>query len=236
MLNKNQTKKYLLYAMGEIILVVIGILIALQINNWNENQKDIEKEQYYLSSILKSIETSQSELDRVIKNSENTSLYTKRLLDYITFPHKEELSVRALDSLIFNSGDYSLISLNDGAVQEILSTGNLDLIKDEEIRLFLASWDKRMHSIRKFESYSEDLSLQYQNYLYNYIDVKRKNKDVSLSVIIPEKKQDFLNDPRISNYLGAISSTQSGMNQRYTALKNELDGLKEKIGNYGYDE
>ncbi|WP_412561468.1 DUF6090 family protein [Winogradskyella sp. MIT101101] len=39
MINQNRTKKYLLYAIGEIILVVIGILIALQINNWNENRK-----------------------------------------------------------------------------------------------------------------------------------------------------------------------------------------------------
>lgn len=39
MINQNRTKKYLLYAIGEIILVVIGILIALQINNWNEARK-----------------------------------------------------------------------------------------------------------------------------------------------------------------------------------------------------
>ena len=39
MINQNKTKKYLLYAIGEIILVVIGILIAIQINKWNENRK-----------------------------------------------------------------------------------------------------------------------------------------------------------------------------------------------------
>ncbi|WGK66318.1 DUF6090 family protein [Croceiramulus getboli] len=53
MINQNRTKKYLLYAIGEIVLVVIGILIALQINNWNENQKNLQvtKEIY---SIIKS--------------------------------------------------------------------------------------------------------------------------------------------------------------------------------------
>ena len=38
-MEKNKTGKYLKYAIGEIILVVIGILIALSINNWNENRK-----------------------------------------------------------------------------------------------------------------------------------------------------------------------------------------------------
>ena len=39
LIEKNKTRKYLKYAIGEIVLVVIGILISLQINNWNENQK-----------------------------------------------------------------------------------------------------------------------------------------------------------------------------------------------------
>ena len=44
MIKENRISKYLLYAIGEIILVVIGILIALQINNWSTDQKNREKE------------------------------------------------------------------------------------------------------------------------------------------------------------------------------------------------
>src|SRR5210317_191848 len=51
LLTENKISKYLLYAFGEIILVVIGILIALQINNWNENRKDKSKIVNYLSEI-----------------------------------------------------------------------------------------------------------------------------------------------------------------------------------------
>ena len=43
LLKKNKTGKYLKYAIGEIVLVVIGILIALSINNWNENKKNINQ-------------------------------------------------------------------------------------------------------------------------------------------------------------------------------------------------
>jgi len=48
LLNENKFSKYLIYAIGEIVPVVIGILIALQINNWNENRKlDNTKQNYY---------------------------------------------------------------------------------------------------------------------------------------------------------------------------------------------
>ena len=50
-----ETGKYLRYAVGEVILVVIGILIALQINNWNENRKENIVEQTLLKQLLKDI-------------------------------------------------------------------------------------------------------------------------------------------------------------------------------------
>ena len=50
-MEQNKTSKYFKYAIGEVVLVVIGILIALQINNWNENRKDGVKEQIILKSL-----------------------------------------------------------------------------------------------------------------------------------------------------------------------------------------
>ena len=51
LISKNKTGKYIKYALGEIILVVIGILIALQINNWNGNRKDVILEKEYLTRL-----------------------------------------------------------------------------------------------------------------------------------------------------------------------------------------
>ena len=49
---ENKTGKYFKYAIGEIVLVVLGILIALQINNWNENRKTDNIKQNYYSQII----------------------------------------------------------------------------------------------------------------------------------------------------------------------------------------
>ena len=52
LIDSGKTGRYILYALGEILLVVIRILIALQINNWNEWRKDRAKEKAILSSLL----------------------------------------------------------------------------------------------------------------------------------------------------------------------------------------
>ena len=68
-----ETSKYLRYAVGEVVLVVIGILIALQINNWNENRKENIVEQTLLKQLLKDFESN----DTIIRNG--LSEYKKNL-------------------------------------------------------------------------------------------------------------------------------------------------------------
>ncbi|WP_412559456.1 DUF6090 family protein [Winogradskyella sp. MIT101101] len=55
LMSKNKTGRYFKYAIGEIILVVIGILIALQVNNWNQNRLAIQKEKVYLENLKKEL-------------------------------------------------------------------------------------------------------------------------------------------------------------------------------------
>ena len=62
-MDKNKTRKYFKYAVGEIILVVIGILIALAINNWNENRKLNNREIIYLNNLKNDINTQIQMLD-----------------------------------------------------------------------------------------------------------------------------------------------------------------------------
>ena len=56
LLSENKFSKYLIYVLGEIILIVIGILIALSINNWNENRKESKLEKIYLTGIKDDLE------------------------------------------------------------------------------------------------------------------------------------------------------------------------------------
>lgn len=64
LMDNKKITSYLLYALGEIILVVIGILIAVNLNNWNQNQKDIKAEKRLLTKVLRDLETDASSLKK----------------------------------------------------------------------------------------------------------------------------------------------------------------------------
>jgi uncharacterized membrane protein YgaE (UPF0421/DUF939 family) len=72
MIKENKVSKYLLYAIGEIVLVVIGILIALSINNWNEGKKAEVKEQFALLEIISDLDLNITSLNKIIYTDDNS--------------------------------------------------------------------------------------------------------------------------------------------------------------------
>ncbi len=74
LMERNKTGKYLKYALGEIVLVVIGILIALSINNWNEDQKNKALEKYMLENLVENLEQN---CDRLKGRIHSISMYRK---------------------------------------------------------------------------------------------------------------------------------------------------------------
>ena len=107
MADDNKPLKYMRYAIGEIVLVVIGILIALSINNWNEKRKERTKEQYYLKSIKTSIDLSQEELNRVTRDAKLIYTSADTLFLLLAYGKFAQLNGFALDTLLNNSRDYT---------------------------------------------------------------------------------------------------------------------------------
>ena len=83
LLTENKFSKYLLYAIGEIILVVIGILIALNINNWNENQKQLKLEKEILGEVKIGLESDYKNISTVIKDHLNFINSQNIIIDWI---------------------------------------------------------------------------------------------------------------------------------------------------------
>jgi len=80
--NDNQFLKYSRYAIGEIALVVVGILIALQINDWNENRKTTKNEIKILKELKNDLETNLNEIEETYNTTKNRQLSTVLILDY----------------------------------------------------------------------------------------------------------------------------------------------------------
>jgi hypothetical protein len=81
-LNEGRTSKYFKYAIGEIVLVVIGILIALQINNWNENRKLRIQEVKYLKNLLADLNTELKSNDSMIVYRSKKARASASILSY----------------------------------------------------------------------------------------------------------------------------------------------------------
>ena len=80
--NQNKFVQYSRYAVGEIVLVVIGILIALQINNWNEERKSSKLEIKILKELNNDLKTNLAEVDETFNITNNRQLSTVLIFDY----------------------------------------------------------------------------------------------------------------------------------------------------------
>ncbi|ASV31804.1 DUF6090 family protein [Maribacter cobaltidurans] len=153
LLKENRFSKYMLYALGEIILVVIGILIALAISNWNETQKSKKLEQQLLHALLAEFESNLQLLNDVIalnnSNIENSILLGEYTGPSVTNIHEKELSERMVG--IFKIEPRYLP--NQGTVQEIINSGRLSVLSDDKLRKALSAWQSGLESVKRQENY-----------------------------------------------------------------------------------
>ena len=89
LLAENRLSKYLIYAVGEIFLVVIGILIALQVNNWNEQRKLENTGREYVHEIYKELKTERSNIDSILSSLTTQYKGTEHVLSVIESENKE---------------------------------------------------------------------------------------------------------------------------------------------------
>lgn len=125
---------YFLYAMGEIVLVVIGILIALQINNWNENRKNREFERYVLTVVESNLEEDARQITGILENRGETTEAIGRLEngDFQRFT-EAELSADIANILTFDR----FFSIDNG--YELIKSKGL-IITDEALRTQLGRY------------------------------------------------------------------------------------------------
>jgi hypothetical protein len=170
MIKKNSTTKYLLYAIGEIILVVIGILIALSINNSNEERKFRKQEVKYLKNLQADIKLERVNNDSIIKYRGGTVKAAARLLDFKTL--ETALDVMELEMTINQVFSRQIFLPTNNTYKELLSSGNLNYITNDAIKYQLLELDKMYVSINNSEHH---MYREYEEYLYN---VSIKNGEV----------------------------------------------------------
>lgn len=157
LLNEGRTSKYFKYAIGEIILVVIGILIALQINNWNENRKERMQETVLLEQLLSDFNSNLEQLDQKISMREDFINSVKQLFNYIDNP-----LLATKDSVDIYIGKTMPYATFDPIVVDLASSGELKLISSNDLKQAVTRWTSDINDVIEDEIIWRD----YRNDMY----------------------------------------------------------------------
>ena len=239
MADDNKPMKYTRYAIGEILLVVIGILIALQINNWNELRKERQSEIKYYTNIKLDIETDLINLDTIIKQRKVITLSASKLSDIK--PPKTLIQLKAFDSLKESVFGWRSFTPRTNTLDELISSGGLNKIKNDSIKLYLLSIKEKNEIVI---IHREHMRKEYDNYLYNrssqflsispFIDYEQsfaQRKMIYYTLSDKELQKltaqaaIFLNDITIQNGLKLAIRNNSALVGAYNALKADIAKL-----------
>ena len=147
----NQVIKYSRYAVGEIVLVMVGILLALQVNNWNEYRKDRIQEQEVLEQLKKEYESNLEQLDSKITMRKTIIASSRKLLKYIDDPG----SVNS-DSILYNLARGGMRPTYDPIKNDLVSSNKLSLIQNNKLRILLSQWESNYHQVNEEEWFWRD--------------------------------------------------------------------------------
>ncbi|MCK5400695.1 MAG: hypothetical protein KAJ28_03595 [Flavobacteriaceae bacterium] len=238
---ENKTSKYLKYAIGEILLVVIGILIALQINNWNEERKNRILEADYYCQFLEDINQDALEIKKQLDINE---LRIKNSNKFISL--MQQSSFTQFDVIQAMLGAISKTTFtfqpSKAAFEDLKSSGNLGLLKDITIKNKLIAYYTTLEglidvidansdsSINAFFNYEKDFSeigWQYLPFVNTEIDTSQVDIKALTPIDYPSKelKKQLLSDAVM--FLG----TSSRKKDLYLTIANEINIMQNILSN-----
>jgi len=229
---ENKTSKYFKYAIGEIILVVIGILIALQINNWNETKKTKEKEQQILTEIISDLDYTLLDLDRVINKRTNN---LKRTINSIkTIIDIMEKDKPYHDSLAYNFravNAYDEIDFKTSGYQSLVSIGT-DLVENPKLRSDIGKF--HTSSINDTKGGFQEIHLDFYSYMIDYYrkDFTAIFDGNSYDKLEPNDFEALKKNKEYLQSLKAFLSVNLPYLETLNEVQKEAEQLKENIENY----
>ena len=230
MADDNKPMMYMRYAIGEIVLVVIGILIALQINNWNSEQK-IEKEEIgILNNLLESLYSAkvQSDIEVFKENQLKESLLVALGKNSI----KSKFGINTMsDSLFYDilwNSNPSVPVLN--SYSDIKNTGKIGIIKNRSIRENFTNLELKLTGLTS--TVKDRLTLQQMridDIIVNDVNFVRLLKSMEPSINIDDELQNnyslILNNQKTRNLLALKLSLTYSVIRHRQELGDEIDNL-----------
>ena len=157
-MEKNKTGKYLKYAIGEIVLVVIGILIALAINNQNEQRNERKLEQIILKQLKEDYKANILQLENKIEMRREIITQSLDILEI-----SSNASKVSIDSLSIRFATLFMDPTFDPIDIDVVSSGNIKFIRNDSLKKHLSHWNSNI------KAYIESEQIQHDHYISEII-------------------------------------------------------------------
>ena len=221
LLMENKTGKYFKYAIGEILLVIIGILIAVSINGWNEDRKLAIEEQSLLKDLKQEMDLNLKSLEIVIAQHEESFKAAEEMMklfrDRDAF---DKMPAKTFQQLTWQMEKNSTYDPQSGILNSLINSGRLSLFSNKELKYLLASFKEL--TIDAFEDthaiQRERPPLMHKFYLSDYEKMNGK-------IISYNSKQKYDNEEfRLYTWLYFIGTRRDGLKEERN-LKLELEKI-----------
>ncbi|MGI9552230.1 MAG: DUF6090 family protein [Aurantibacter sp.] len=227
LLSEGKIGKYLKYAIGEIVLVVIGILIALQVNNWNELRKDRANEKLTVQTIYDELTQNLGYSTSVLSQIEARLSGAMTLMEFTANPDKV-ISPVTFDSLTvqaFISPAYTPIKAD---LDRVLASEQIDLIRSIELQEGLSDYKSSMDQTALYYSYAQDdFQLIVLPYFLKHYPLKAFLTQYGFEVASTKHKknhEDLLASLEFENVLTLICADAGG---RLLSINENINLIKE---------
>lgn len=207
---KNINSKYLKYAIGEIALVVIGILVALGINNWNQERLERKKEDIMLSELHQEFVANKQQLDTMFFY-QNRALQSAIALIEMFPIDINKTPIDSLERTIYYLHWHYTFNPSQGVINSIVNTSSFDLITNDSLRRIIISWPDI------YNDYREEEVIAVNNYYEVFLPYFTQHMRFSTNGI-----PSSLSDKRIDKGFLKSLVFENMINARRLVLRNQL--------------
>ena len=232
----NKVKSYLLYAVGEIILVVIGILIAVSLNNWNNHRSLQRSQETYLNALKTEFEENQKKLESAMRINNNNRTNAMKLSEAMGLT-SDSISVDEIRHLVVGAISAEVqYRPRNGVIEEIISSGKLELFDDDSLRFLISGWGGELQIVRFQEKDEQELFRQkLMNTMTEYVNVKEmfigyyENTFKLTKSKLPSQEHNRLQSLPFENHLVGFIATSIYLDYRYRNLYKAQQKLIDRI-------
>ena len=222
-LSDNKFSKYLLYAFGEIILVVLGILIALAINNWNNQTQEKQKLVDAYKSIVDEIEFVTIIVEKQSARCDTTINYIQNSLKLLN--HNNNDSIHKLNFNLKGLNRLNQLKYDFPVVLGFIENTNLEIIENKKLSKVLQDLKSQLTFLDLYQTYTIN---EYQNLISPYIikNLRFSEKNNTVELI---KNEDLNDNLELKNLLNLKLETDKESSEKLNKLISTLKELTIEI-------